>query len=159
MTRKSNVARGTSSEAKIGKKVSMSRSVPQEHEGHNPFGELLGLYFTTMEDGHSQCSLEIREDLFNPYGVLHGGVIYSLADTGMGGALYSRLKEDELCSTVEIKIVYFRPVVSGTLTCNSEVIRRGRRLAFTESEIRRGDRLIAKATGTFSIFKAEAGLG
>ena len=137
----------------------MSQSSPQKHEGHNPYGELLGLKFITMEDGHSQCALEIREDLFNPYGVLHGGVIYSLADTGMGGALYSRLKGDELCSTVEIKIVYFRPVVSGTLTCNSLVIRKGRRLAFMESEILRGDRLIAKATGTFSIFKAEGGLG
>lgn len=137
----------------------MSQSTPQTHEGHNPFGELLGLYFTTMEDGHSQCSLEIREDLFNPYGVLHGGVVYSLADTGMGGALYSRLREGELCSTVEIKIVYFRPVVSGILTCDSKVIRMGRRLAFTESEILRGDRLIAKAMGTFSIFKAEGGLG
>lgn len=137
----------------------MSQSAPQTHEGHNPFGELLGLYFTKMEDGHSQCSLEIREDLFNPYGVLHGGVIYSLADTGMGGALYSRLKEDELCSTVEIKIVYFRPVASGMLTCGSQLIRRGKSLAFIESEILRGDRLIAKATGTFSIFKAEGGLG
>jgi acyl-CoA thioesterase len=137
----------------------MSENAPQTHEGHNPFGELLGLNFTSMEDGHSQCSLEIREDLFNPYGVLHGGVIYSLADTGMGGALYSRLKEGELCSTVEIKIVYLRPVVSGTLSCDSTVIRRGRRLAFIESEILRGDRLIAKATGTFSIFKVERGLG
>jgi acyl-CoA thioesterase len=137
----------------------MPQSAPQTHEGHNPFGELLGLNFTSIEAGHSRCSLEIRDDLFNPYGVLHGGVIYSLADTGMGGALYSRLKGDELCSTVEIKIVYFRPVTSGTLTCDSEVIRRGRRLAFTESEIRRGNRLVAKATGTFSIFKAEGGLG
>ena len=137
----------------------MSQSASQTHEGHNPFGELLGLNFTSMEDGHSQCSLEIKEDLFNPNGVVHGGVIYSLADTGMGGALHSRLKEGELCSTVEIKIVYFRPVVSGTLSCDSEVIRRGKRLAFTESEIHRGDRLIAKATGTFSIFKSEGGLG
>ncbi|UCF60315.1 MAG: PaaI family thioesterase [Anaerolineaceae bacterium] len=137
----------------------MSQNIPQTHEGHNPFGELLGLNFTSLEAGRSRCSLEIREDLYNPYGVVHGGVIYSLADTGMGGAVYSRLKGDELCSTVEIKIVYFRPVVSGTLTCDSEVIRRGRRLAFIESEIRRGDRLIAKATGTFSIFKAEGGLG
>ena len=137
----------------------MSQSDPQKHEGHNPFGELLGLHFTSIEDGHSRCSLEIREGHFNPYGVVHGGVIYSLADTGMGGALYSRLKGDELCSTVEIKIVNFRPVTSGTLTCDSEVIRRGRRLAFTESEIRRGDRLIAKATGTLSIFKADGGLG
>ncbi len=137
----------------------MSQSAPQTHEVHNPFGELLGLDFATVVDGHSQCSLEIREELLNPYGVLHGGVIYSLADTGMGGALHSCLQEDELCSTVEIKIVYFRPVASGTLTCNSEVIRRGRRLAFTESEILKGDRLIAKATGTFSIFMAEGGLG
>ena len=137
----------------------MSQTAPSTDEGHNPFGELLGLEFASIEGGHSRCSLDIREDLFNPYGVVHGGVIYSLADTGMGGALYSRLKGDELCSTVEIKIVYFRPVVSGTLTCDSDVIRRGRRLAFTESEIRRGDRLIAKATGTFSIFKADGGLG
>ncbi len=137
----------------------MPQSAPQTDEGHNPFGELLGLEFTSIEEGHSRCTLNIGESHFNPYGVVHGGVIYSLADTGMGGAVYSRLKADELCSTVEIKIVYFRPVTSGTLACDSEVIRRGRRLAFTESEIRRGDRLIAKATGTFTIFKSEGGMG
>ena len=119
------------------------------------FGGLIGINFVTMEKGYSLLELEVRDDLMNPQGVLHGGVVYSLADTGMGAALYPGLKLDELCATVEIKIVYFRPVASGTLSCETKVIKKGSTLAFLESEVRKGNRLIAKAMGTYSIFKTK----
>ncbi|MFC1936427.1 PaaI family thioesterase [Chloroflexota bacterium] len=130
-------------------------NAPKHTNVHNPFGELIGLEFSKSEDGVSQCSLEVVDHLLNPYGVVHGGVIYSLADTGMGGALYSLLTEREQCATVEIKIVYLHYVTAGALTCSTKVINKSRRLAYMESEIRNDERLVAKATGTFSIFPAK----
>ena len=130
------------------------KKFPLESKGFNPFGELLGLHFTKCEEGSSQCVLEVSEKLLNPHKVLHGGVIYSMADTGMGGALYSYLDEDELCATVEIKIVYFTAVTSGTLTCDTKVIHRSKKIATLESEIKKDGDAVAKAIGTFSIFKA-----
>ena len=134
----------------------MPKRVPAESEGFNPFGDLIGLHFTECENGHSRCILEATGKLHNPQGVLHGGVAYTMADTGMGGAMYSVMENDELCASIEIKIHYFKAVTAGTLICNTKIIHRSRRIATLESEIRNGDDLVAKALGTFSVFKAKA---
>ncbi len=124
---------------------------PQQPHGLNHFGDLIGLEFSKLKDGFSQCQLEVKESYLNPHRVVHGGVIYSLADTGMGGALFSSLDSGQRCATLEIKISYFHFVTSGILSCNSKVAQKSRRFGFTESEVFNGERLIAKATGTFAI--------
>jgi len=131
----------------------MPKKFPQKLEGFDPFGELIGLTFTKLENGYSQCVLEVNGKLLNPHKVLHGGVTYSMADTGMGAALYTCIDEDELCATIETKIVYFKPVTSGRLTCDTRVVHRSKRIATLESEIKDDRQLIAKALGTFSVFK------
>ena len=132
-----------------------SKEFPEVKEGFHPFGDLIGLVFTSYGDGLSSCELEVRGELFNPHGVVHGGVLYSMADTGMGGALYSILEENELCTTVEIKIAYFAAVSSGKLVCDTRVIERRSRIAILESEIKNEDRLVAKALGTFYIYETQ----
>ncbi len=133
----------------------MPKKFPPQSEEFNPFGALIGLSFSECREGYSRCALEVAEKLLNPHKVLHGGVVYSLADTGMGAALYSNLDDDELCATVEIKIAYFAAVTSGTLTCETKLIHRSKRIAALESEIRNDGRLTAKAMGTFSVSKVK----
>ncbi len=116
------------------------------------FGRLLGLEMYERGEGLSRCRLTVRPELLNPHGVLHGGALYSLADNGMGAAVYSRLDEDESCATIEIKIVYIAPVVSGEVDCETRIVSKGRRVAVLESELRNGERLVAKALGTFAIY-------
>jgi acyl-CoA thioesterase len=123
--------------------------------GFNPFGDLIGLQFIRCESGQSRCTLEVNQKLLNPHGAVHGGVLYSMADTGMGGATYTVMEKDELCATIEIKIVYFKAVRSGTLVCDTRIVSRGRRVAALESEITSDGRLVAKASGTFSVFQAK----
>ncbi len=130
----------------------MPKEFPTVSRGFNPFGELIGLEFTAIGDGRSRCELEVKGELLNPHRVLHGGVVYSMADTGMGGALYTMLEENELCTTVEIKIAYFTAVKSGRLVCDTRVIERRSRIAILESEVVNGDALVAKALGTFYIY-------
>lgn len=130
----------------------MPKEFPNASGGFHPFGELIGLEFTSYGDGRSRCELQVKEELFNPHGVLHGGVAYAMADTGMGGALYSILEEKELCTTVEIKIAYFAAVKAGRLVCDTRVIERRSRIAILESEVTSGDELVAKALGTFYIY-------
>ena len=131
----------------------MPKEFPLESPGFNPFGELIGLSFSQCEKGFSRCALQVNDSLLNPHRVLHGGVIYSLADTGMGGALYTDLDEDESCATVQIDIFYFAPVTSGTLTCDTRLVHRSRKVAVLESEVHNDGRLVAKALGTYSVFK------
>ena len=131
----------------------MPKEFPLESPGFNPFGELIGLNFSQLENGHSRCALQVSDKLLNPNRVLHGGVIYSLADTGMGGALYTDLDEDESCATVEISIVYFAAVTSGALTCDTKLVHKSKRIAVLQSEVENDGRLVAKALGTYSVFK------
>jgi len=132
----------------------MTNHLPTQFKGFNPFGDLIGLTLSKLDEGYSQFTLEVNGNLRNPYGVLHGGAVSSMADTGMGAALYSCLQEGEVCATAEIKITYLRSVTAGTLICDTKVIHKGRRIAFLESEVWHGERLVAKASGTYSIFPA-----
>ena len=118
------------------------------------FARLIGLRFTAKANGFSQCVLRVGESLFNPNGVLHGGVVYSMADTGMGGALHSSLAADETCATIEINIVYLKAVTSGVLTCSTKLIHKGASIGVLESDVENEGQLVAKALGTFSILKA-----
>jgi acyl-CoA thioesterase len=130
----------------------VAKEIPPETSGFNPFGDLIGLQFVKCEGGQSRCTLEMEQRLLNPHEVVHGGVLYSMADTGMGGAMYTVMEKDELCATIEIKITYFKAVRSGTLVCDTRIISRGRRVAALESDITCDGRLVAKASGTYSIF-------
>jgi len=133
----------------------MSEPNPLKSKGFHPFGDLIGFEFTELKTGYSQCVLKIGKNHFNPHKTVHGGVMYSMADTGMGGALYPLLKKDELCATVELKITYFKPVREGTIICNTKVIHRGKSFGVLESEIMNDEILVSKAYGTFSIFKVK----
>lgn len=129
----------------------MEEPAHQGSKEQNPFGELLGLKFQTMEGGKSECLLKVENRLKNPNGVVHGGVIYSMADTAMGGALFSTLSKNETCATIEMNVKYFRAVFEGDLTCRAQLIHRGRRIGYLESEVFKNEELIAKASATFSI--------
>ena len=124
-------------------------------KGFHPFGELIGLTFTKLERGYSQCTLEVVDKLLNPHKVVHGGVLYSMADTGMGAAAYTYLEKDELCATIEIKINYFKATKAGVLTCNTKVIHQGKKIVTMDSEIFNDDQIVAKALGTYSVFKTK----
>jgi acyl-CoA thioesterase len=123
----------------------------------SPFAELIGMRFTELSSGESCCELDTTESLFNTNGILHGGVAYSMADTGMGAALFAGLEKGQSCATIEIKIVYLRPVTSGRLVCRTKLIQQGRRIAVLESEVKNDDRLVAKALGTFAIIEKRTG--
>jgi acyl-CoA thioesterase len=133
----------------------MGKEIPADMSGFNPFGDLIGLQFVKCEGGQSRCTLEVEQRLLNPHGAVHGGVLYSMADTGMGGAMYTVMEKNELCATIEIKITYFKAVRSGSLVCDTRIVGRGGRVAALESDITNDGRLVAKASGTFSVFRAK----
>ena len=122
--------------------------VPQGH----PFGRLLGLHLERPQDGVCHASVQTREEHINPRGFVHGGVLFSLADTSMGAALWTLLAPSETCATIEIKMNFLRPVVSGSVRCETRVLRRGRTTAVLESRLHREESLVAIALGTYAIF-------
>ena len=108
----------------------MSKNISKTPKSAKRFLEVIGLIFTKKEKGFSRSELNINDSHLNPYDTLHGGVVYSMADTGMGGALSTLLEEDERCSTLEIKINYLKSMRSGKLVCDTKVIHKGKVLLF-----------------------------
>ncbi len=121
----------------------------------SPFIKLLGLDVLKLERGTCQLSLKIKDNFRNSHKTVHGGVIYSLADIGMGVSVYSVLKKDQEAATIEIKINYLKPAQAETLICTAKIIQIGKNIAVLEAEIKHDDILVAKALGTFSIFKTK----
>lgn len=118
----------------------------------HPFADLIGLVVTARDDGRARSELAIAPEHLNPHGVVHGAVLFALADTGMGAALYPSLANGESCATIELKLNFFRPATQGTLVCDSSIVNRGRTIANLESRILLGDKLVATANGNFAIF-------
>jgi acyl-CoA thioesterase len=125
---------------------------PNRDPGVGPFADLLGVHRAAMGDGRSRFELAIRADHMNPHGVVHGGVVYTLVDYAMGGALTSRLAPGERCATLEIKINYLAPATAGRLAAEARVVERSARIGVLEARVQdEAARLIALATGTFYI--------
>lgn len=124
---------------------------------HHPFAELIDLRVEAQHAGASTLALTVAERHLNPHRVVHGAVLFALADTGMGAALYPTLADGESCATIEVKISYFRPVTQGTLVCTTELVNRGRSVANLESRIRLDGVLVAQANGNFAIFRPRGG--
>ena len=120
--------------------------------GVGPFAELLGARRAHMGDGSCRFELTAESRHLNPHGAVHGGVVYSLVDYAMGGALTSRLAPGERCATLEIKINYLAAAGAGPLFAEAKVADRTTRIGVLEARVTddRG-RLIALATGSFYI--------
>jgi acyl-CoA thioesterase len=116
-----------------------------------PFADHLGITIEEAADGRSQCRLPLRPELKNSNGVAHGGVPFTLADTGMGAALKTLLAPGESCVTIELKINYHRPGAGSTLTCDSQVVHKGRTIATVEGRVNVDGTLMASTLGTFAI--------
>lgn len=119
----------------------------------HPFAELIDLQLEDRAAGSSTLSLTVAAQHLNPHGVAHGAVLYALADTGMGAALYPSLDAGEICATIEIKINYFKPVSAGKVVCKTELINRGKSVANLESRLYVDQTLVAQANGNYAVFR------
>lgn len=118
-----------------------------------PYGNHLGIKVISDKNNTSHLELEIKPFHLNTHDVIAGGLLYSIADVGMGLALYPSLKSEEICATVEIKMSYFNAASKGKIECHTKIIKRGKRMAFFESEVFHEKTLLAKASGSYLIFK------
>jgi len=93
---------------------------------------------------------------FHERGAVFGGYLAALADSLCDLATLSVLENDEIFSTSDLPIAFFRPVRAGILRCEASVVHRGRRMAHVEAAFATPDgRIAAKATATQVIAPAQ----
>lgn len=119
---------------------------------YDPFSEFLGVRYEVAGEGRIISRIKIEPRHLNPFGTVHGGLIYVIADTGMGQALASVLGAEARCATISVAVQYLEAPVTEELTAESVIIHRGAKMATVRGEIRNAEgSLCAIATSTFYI--------
>lgn len=103
--------------------------------GTVPFAKLLGLELEHVGSGTATLALDVRNELTQNNGIVHGGAIASLIDTATAFAIISLLAPRERVTTVDLTISYLRPLTSGRLRAVAKVVRAGRRLIVVSAEV------------------------
>ncbi|WP_144905980.1 PaaI family thioesterase [Halobellus captivus] len=109
----------------------MGKTSEQDSDAHlnDPLCRHLGISFTTVSDGVAVAQMRVTEDHLNMNGTLHGGAIFSLADSAAGAALESLL-EDTTSVALEANISFLTAAEQGdTVTAKAEVTNESRKTA------------------------------
>lgn len=94
-------------------------------------------------------SWQVDPETFHLGAAVFGGYLSALADSIVGLAMGSTLADDEVFTTSDLRVSFFRPVTGGTLSYVAEVIYRGRRMGHVEAVfVDDEDKVVAKATAT-----------
>ncbi|MCM6776439.1 PaaI family thioesterase [Nocardia sp. CDC159] len=118
-----------------------------------PFTEKLGVEVLEQRAEVVRSRLAWAQSLCTLGGVLHGGVLMSLADATGAVCAYLNLPADgQGTTTVESKTNFLRAVRSGFATATARPLHAGRTFIVVETEIRDdADRLVAKVTQTQAV--------
>ncbi|MFD7067022.1 PaaI family thioesterase [Streptomyces sp. NPDC059913] len=116
-----------------------------------PFSGLLGARLTAFGNGAATLEVDIRPELQQQNGFLHGGVLAYAADNAITFAAGTTLGPKVL--TGGFSIQYVRPGTGATLVARAEVAHTGRRQAVVRCELFAvaedgEERLCAVAQGT-----------
>jgi acyl-CoA thioesterase len=115
-----------------------------------PYARLLGILVAEVAPGRATLTLQIRKELTQNHGVVHGGAIASLIDSATAFAILSLLSPKEKVTTVDLTISYLRAVTEGQLSATAEIVRAGRRLFVVSANVTDATgRLIATALSTY----------
>jgi uncharacterized protein (TIGR00369 family) len=118
-----------------------------------PLSGTLGIRLDEAAPDAVRLELDWREELCTASGVLHGGMLMSLADTAGAVCAYLNLPAgSEGTTTVESKTNLLAAVRGGTVTATATPLHVGGRLIVVETELRGDDgRLVAKTTQTQAV--------
>lgn len=114
-----------------------------------PFARLLQLELESVESGTATLTLDVRKELTQNQGIVHGGAIASLIDTATAFAILSVIEPKERVTTVDLTISYLRPVSKGRVRAVAKVVRAGRRLFVVSAEVFSGEKLVTTALSTY----------
>lgn len=121
--------------------------VVEQMLSNDAFSQWMGIEVLVSEAGYCKLSMTIREEMTNGFGVCHGGIIFSLADSALAFASNSR---GSISMALENNINFTKKVSTGdVLTAETEEIQNGRTIGVYKVRISNQDEeLVAEFRGT-----------
>ena len=121
------------------------------------FLSLIGAQIEHVEAGRVAISCKRKDTLLQQQGLLHGGVITTLADVASGYAALTSMPEGTEVLTVELKINLMRPAVTNQIIAVGEVIKAGKTLVVVEATVTDEEhKILAKMISTMFATRAKA---
>jgi uncharacterized protein (TIGR00369 family) len=109
------------------------------------YAKFLGLELCELKSGEVTVCLNVRDDVKQNHGVVHGGAIASLIDTASAFVILTAIDENERVTTTDLTIHYLRPVTAGRMLARARIVRGGRRRFVVHVEVENEGRLAATA--------------
>ncbi len=110
----------------LGKEVLDSRS---------PAGNWLRFTLEKIEVGSAVLTTEVRKEMTNPYGHIHGGMMSLVIDEAIGWALVS-LDSEEHYTSMSLNVDFLYAIKEGQrLRAMSQVLRKGKRIISVECHV------------------------
>ncbi|HEX4958779.1 MAG TPA: hydroxyphenylacetyl-CoA thioesterase PaaI [Lacibacter sp.] len=101
---------------------------------HDRFSQWLGIDVLEIKEGFSKIKMTIREEMVNGFGIVHGGITFSLADSAFAFACNNR---NQLSVALDTSINFIKPVhVGDVLTAIASEVHNGKSTGLYQIEIR-----------------------
>lgn len=96
-------------------------------------------------------TMEVRPEISNRYGMLHGGILSTFIDTAMGATCFVVNGTSHKTVTMDLQVRFLKEAKQGNrLTCKTKMQKNGRTIAVLESHVYdQDDNIIGSATGSF----------
>lgn len=91
-------------------KIKSSKEIVDLMYNNDPFSKWLGIERISEKLGKSVLQMSIRKEMLNGFGIAHGGIAYSLADSALAFASNSHGRQ---ALSVETSISHVKKVVEG----------------------------------------------
>ena len=99
-----------------------------------PYWQTLGLELVEAEPGRAVFAANVRPELMQN-GVLHGGVLASIADSACAVAAISRVYPDNYATTINLQLSYLKPVLEGRFKAVGRCLKAGKNVLFSEAQV------------------------
>jgi acyl-CoA thioesterase len=91
---------------------------------HDAFSQWLGIEVLDVQEGYSKIRMTLRPEMLNGFGIIHGGIAFSLADSAFAFACNNR---NNLSVALDTSIVFTKQTLPGNvLTAEAKEIHNGR---------------------------------
>ena len=105
-------------------KDKLARDVVDHMMEHDLFSQWLGIEVLEIKEGYSKVRMTVRKEMVNGFGIVHGGIAFSLADSAFAFACNNR---NVLSVALDTSINFIKPVHAGdVLTAEATEIHNGR---------------------------------
>jgi acyl-CoA thioesterase len=114
---------------------------------HDLFSQWLGVEVLEVSEGSSRIRMEVRKEMINGFGIVHGGIAFALADSAFAFACNNR---NNLSVALDTSINFLKPVAVGdNLEATAREIHNGRSTGLYQVEIRNQNKdVVALFKGT-----------